>query len=518
MSKKKNQTLLWGLIIAFYIGLRLSNGLAIKEPKFYPDTQRYLDSAAQPISSLEFLAGPYPIIVPTLYKIFKSNPNAIAWFQTGISIMAWTWLSFAVMGGIQAGWLKNLAFLAILTLSLERIILLWDWVLLSESLSGSLLALYLGTWFWYLNRHKKRWSDVLVLVIVGLLWTFTRDTNAIFNLGISLLVIIGVVWRQLGQQNKAASNKYDLLLAGILLVGFVTSNHFANLAGRWIGPSMSALGIRVLVDPEKTAFFEAHGMPINAELMSFAGQKAQAIDAGFGNAPALDEFHAWYRANGKTVFAKFILSTPKQSMLAPLQNMSPLFDTVHLTYYKPAGFKQILPPPLESVIFFEQFTPGIFIFSILVFAGGFIFAIKIRKRHWIILLTLIIALYPHAFLIWHVSACDMERHAYQFRLHYNLTIILSLLFMGDAFFIAYQEQLKKLLQPILDILIRFRVLIIILGIFIVGTATFLDFLTGNGADFSIGYAQGAGIIGGLGLIGVGLWLSSKSTLELPSEQ
>jgi len=143
MPKKKNQILLWGVIMIIYIGLRLTNVAAIKEPKIYPDTQRYLDMATQPLFSLDFWAGPYPVMVPTIFKMLGSNPTAITWFQLGISIIAWTWLSYAVSSSIRTNWLRKLTFIAILALSLERTILLWDGVLLSESLSGSLLALYL---------------------------------------------------------------------------------------------------------------------------------------------------------------------------------------------------------------------------------------------------------------------------------------------------------------------------------------------------------------------------------------
>ncbi len=496
-----------------YIGLRLTNVAAIKEPKIYPDTQRYLDMATQPLFSLDFWAGPYPVMVPTIFKMLGSNPTAITWFQLGISIIAWTWLSYAVSSSIRTNWLRKLTFIAILALSLERTILLWDGVLLSESLSGSLLALYLGTWLWYLKEKKDRWLALFMLAFFGLLWAFTRDTNALFNLGVILVILVGIGLRYFFPQfQKSTSsepkNVLNLVLAGILLTSFLFSNHFANLAGRWIGPSMSALGIRVLVAPEKTSFFEAEGMPVNAELMSFAGQKALAIDGGFGDDPALDSFHDWYRENGKTVFVKFILSTPVASLLAPLQNMSPLFDTIHLTYYKPAGFNPILPPPLEKMIFFEYWNTVVTILSLSVFVVGLVFAIKHRHSHWLVLLFLLIALYPHAFLIWHASACDMERHAYQFRLHFNLTFLLSLLFVGDQIVATYQESLKKRFPLIISALSNFWLGFIILGIILSGLAIFMDFITGNAADFSIGYAQGVGILLGFSLVGGGIWLRS----------
>jgi len=102
----------------------------------------------------------------------------------------------------------------------------------------------------------------------------------------------------------------------------------------------------------------------------------------------------------------------------------------------------------------------------------------------------------------------MERHAYQFRLHFNLTVLLFFLFSVDTIFVNYGSTLRAVLTPVLRILHNIRFFLMVIGALTALMAFFLDPLIGSG-EFSIGYAQGAGIIFGICLIWLGSWLHSS---------
>jgi len=304
--KKYGHILLLGFILTIYVGLRANNVSQVKEPKIYPDTQRYLEIASQPVTSPNFWAGDYPVVVPAVHKLLGRNPVLISWFQTLFSTFSWAVLALSTTREIKTRWFQVLTLFAVLAFSLDRVIILWDWVILSESLSGSVLVLYIAAWFWLLQGKKWQWPPIIAILFLGVLWTFTRDTNALINLAVSFLILLWAIFKK--------DWRY-LIFTALFVSAYLVSSHFADMAGRWIGPSMSVLGTRVLTEPEGIAFFEDHGMPVNQALLDFAGEKAGPIAVGFGDEPELDAFHKWYREKGKMVFLEFILSTPLKSFV-----------------------------------------------------------------------------------------------------------------------------------------------------------------------------------------------------------
>jgi hypothetical protein len=67
---------------------------------------------------------------------------------------------------------------------------MWDVAMLSDSISLSLMALFIASWLWLLEDW--RWLKVALMLAVAFLWTFSRDTNAWVVLMLAaLLLIIG---------------------------------------------------------------------------------------------------------------------------------------------------------------------------------------------------------------------------------------------------------------------------------------------------------------------------------------
>ena len=71
-------------------------------------------------------------------------------------------------------------------LSLDRHIAGWDVVMLTESISISLMAIFIAAWLWLLRGWS--WGKVFSLSLIAFLWAFTRDTN-----GWILLMLSGMI-------------------------------------------------------------------------------------------------------------------------------------------------------------------------------------------------------------------------------------------------------------------------------------------------------------------------------------
>ncbi len=490
-------------ISLIYIGIRVGHIRDYKEPKIYPDTSRYLAISEQPLTSLDFWAGGYPVVVPAVHKIFEQNPAAIAGFQSGVSMLTWVGLALAVAKSAPNKSGQALMFAIVLAFSLEGAILLWDWVILSESLSGSIFVLYLTGWLWFFRQAKWDWRPAIFTLTTGVLWMFTRDTNALLNLALALLIF--------GLALFTKKWRYTIFTA-VFMLAYLISAQLAEIGGRWIGPNLSVIGTRILPDNDAQQFYIDQGMPVSAALLAFTGKKAGPVDAGFSDDPALIPFNEWHRANGKPVYVKFLLQTPIATILAPLQQPETLFNTQALFYFKPKGFEPILQSPLDGLLFFDYWNGRVLALSAIVFAVGIGLALWTRSPKWNVPLMMALFLYPHAFLIWHASGLDTARHAYLLRLHFNLTVLILGLYNLAGLYEILTPQWQRAFTRHRRQIEKYHALMMAIGLLMAALSLGIDFLMPGAGEFSIGYAQIAGFLCGAGLLGFGYWLK-RSTIK-----
>jgi hypothetical protein len=496
---KSSKTLFWGLYFVFlliYVWIRVDNISTIESINKYPDTKRYIDIAYRPINSIEFWTGEAPVAVPVIYLLFQGDFTRIAWFQTFFSIFAWSTLAFVISRQMEKEVYQFITFVILLVFSLSRVILIWDWVILSESISGSLMALLIASWFWLSKSSTWKWNRAVVVSLLGIIWIFTRDSNALIVLLSAAFPVLFVVF-----------NKGDLrmLIISVLYIGsYWLSGLCADISGRWIGPNLNVISRRILTDQMAFDFYQENGMPDGALLLSYIGENAGPADEGFrdGDENELEDFHQWHRENGKSVYIKYLLSHPITTIAAPLYNAYALMDTRPIYYYGPEGFSPILPEKFGDFIFFRSFSPSIALISIIVFISGFAVAVWKPDKQWIVPSVLFLLIYPHGFLIWHASGGDVIRHAYQLRVHYRLTLLLFILLSVNAFLIP--KSFSLFVTRWLWILRKFKTAFIIIGLLCLIISIFIDFFLPGPAEFSIGYTQGAGIILGSILFVIGL--------------
>ena len=109
-------------------------------------------------------------------------------FQLWFSILCWMALAFAAARSLRNLWVGLLAFAIVLLFGANLETGLWDSLLLTESVSISLFVLLLAMWIGWFSISSapgtapSRRFTWLAMVLVSVLYAFTRDSNLYFLL------------------------------------------------------------------------------------------------------------------------------------------------------------------------------------------------------------------------------------------------------------------------------------------------------------------------------------------------
>jgi hypothetical protein len=390
------------LVLLLYAGARvLSSPPILQKPRILADTAAYVRISLEPIYQIDFWAGSRPAAFPLLLKLAQQNFNQAAAFQLGISIIAWALLALTVSRFLQPWWLCLVALASILVLSLDRHIAGWDFVMMTESLSISSLALFITAGLWLLKGWH--WIKVAAFFCAGLLLAFTRDTNAWMLLALAFCIAVAVILHWMERRT--------LILGAGLAAVFLLSNASATLGERWVFPLGNLITQRILTDPSAFEYFQSCGMPAPPALLQLAGKYANSDDQAMFAGAALQDFRYWLRDRGKACYVEWLTANPIASIGATLHETGGLvaFSTVDRFFSN--RYRPLLPEWVAGILYPEQFTLWIWGFSTLATL------IAIVKRLWganslwaaVILMNLLIL--PHLFLTWHGDAMAPERHA-----------------------------------------------------------------------------------------------------------
>jgi hypothetical protein len=302
-----------------------------------------------------------------------------------------------------------------------RLIILWDGIMLCDSVSLSLMALFIASWLWLLEGWDLR--KAALLVALAFLWSFVYDTNAWAVLIIAALLLTGVTARRF-------QGRY-VLIASAFAVIFAVNDVSANRAHRWVVAFMNNVGMRILPSSEKTAYFAELGMSITPALMERTEKKAWSDNWAFFKDPALQQFRDWLYARGKSSYLRFLLSHPAMTIQEPLRHPEELLAP-ELGRYAPIGFSPILQGALAEVIYPKKWV------LLWVWAAAIVLGLIAGLRTWryniafLAPLGLILLVYPHAALIWHGDPNEIGRHALQVGVYFRLGLWVLLLFAADA--------------------------------------------------------------------------------------
>jgi hypothetical protein len=411
---------LYVILFIAYAALRVVNFAELQEVRLFPDTSVYTGLASRSLWDLRFWCGPRPWTAPFVFKLLGNDSSAIAVFQLMFSIVSWGVLAFVGGAAVQLYWLKPVAFGLILLFSLSAEIIMWDGVLLPDSISLSLMALLIAGWLRLLKSWQ--WHKAMLVTLIALFWSFTQDTNAWLVLMTAGALLIGVAAGRL-------ERRYVLIVVAFAII-FSVNDYSANRARRWVVAFMNNVGLRILPIPAHTEYFVQAGMPVTPALTGRAGKKAWSDDWAFIKEPELDKFRQWLYARGKATYMRFLLSHPAMTLQEPLRHPELLLSP-ELRKYAAAGFVPVIHGTLAEIVYVKKWAL-LCIWAAAV-AVGFALGTRIWKYKlaFIIPLALIVFAYPHVALVWHADPNEIERHAFRAGVHFRLGLWLLVLFAID---------------------------------------------------------------------------------------
>jgi hypothetical protein len=427
------------LILASYSTIRILNlSQAVQRVKTTADTTSYVRISKESIFGNRFLASSRPLFFPFVLKLFRNNAETVVWAQGIFSIISWSILAISVAYSLHIFFLRMAAFGLILLLSLYRYIIGWDSVLLTESFSLSLMALFVAGWLWLMKGW--RWQKVIFILIVALLWTFCRDTNAwvILMLALFLLLLLSV---------RLIDRRY-LIFSIAFMIMFFLSNLSADFGDRWIFPFQNILGRRILPNAQAVDYFTNCGMPVSSALMQLTGGYANSLDRAFYEDPVLEDYRLWLHRTGKLCYVKWLLSDPVESIRGPLAEFNTLISMQNIQpFLFSARFSPVLPGRFEAIFFPRQQL----LILLVVVSGiawiGLLTKAWMQNKVWWVVIMLNILVFPHYFIVWHGDIMGIYRHVLTVSIQFYLgTWILMLLVLDRvlSFRAAQEGGIKKL--------------------------------------------------------------------------
>lgn len=396
-------------VVGLYLFFRA--GSFVYTPVRVTDTPTYEQVSSASILSTDFWAGARPFTVPTLWKLFGDDHLRIV-AHLALSIVAWLALAAAVATAIQSKLVRRLGFSLVLLFGVTTEIILWDPLLLSESVSLSLAALLVAAWIWFVRVPER--PSVAAVLGATLLWAFVRDSHAYVILFVAVALLVSLALRA-RTSHKAA------LAAGCVVIALL-SMASANEGFRWYQPMRDILLNRVAADRGMEDYFEARLGP------------------------------NWREADARRVYARYLVSHPAYTFGDPFfgsqttpfsstDSASALLDPDLRIYNDNAADRAV---PLPGVIDDAAFVHGKGrVLALLVFIAVVAAGVALRFRAspvWVVPIVLLASTIPHGLVAYHLSGLEVDRHALEAAVLLRIGALILALFALDALLTGIRDR------------------------------------------------------------------------------
>jgi hypothetical protein len=429
------------LLAAVYVLFRLI-GFLDADPRTFRDTSGYEDVAGYSILSPGFLAGGRAPTLPLLYKLVTGDEARI-WAQLVISIACWLAVAAAVAGTVRERLLRPLGFGAVLLFSLAPEIVLWDAVLLSESVSLSLTAALIAAWLW-IARRPSPWSYGAMLALTAA-WVMARDPHAYVVVGLALVLALSIAMsRTWGGPRRLRATAAAALVA-LAAISFASANvRYARLAF----PVQNVISVRISDEPDQLAYFEDAGMPVTPKLLAAMERQRETESAlaGPGYPPTSDTpehlrdatpFHRWLLTKGQSAYTRFLLTHPGVVAEAFGHLGQVLLDPEVAFYASHAS--PWSGGPAAAAIYPRRASVALAWLALAVGLGAFVGLRFGPRPEWVVPAFLIAASLPLAIIVYHGEVLELDRHGLVSSVFLRLGALLLILFAVDRWLQARSE-------------------------------------------------------------------------------
>lgn len=362
-----------------------------------------------------FYAGQRGFTIPLFFKIFQSGESRIV-AQLVFSTIAWIVFAAVVARCVETDWLRPVAFAIILALSLTTEVILWDTLLLSESVTFALCALLIACWILLVRSPRPLW--VAAVLVLSLLWAFARDTNAYVLVVVGVLVALTLV--------RPDHRRLKVVLAFGCCAIFLVDYGSAQAGKRWLQPMVDIVDHRVLTTPPMEHYFVARGFDPNT------------------NWP----IGSWLRNRSQGVYASYLLTHPGYTLTAPFHgsqqalystadNAASLIDP-NLKIYDDNANHRFLPLPsrLEPIFFPRGIVLVGVLLALTLVAAAAVTRFAGASLVWVVPVAILVTTYPHFLVAWHQSGVEVDRHAFEAALLLRIAGFMLALFAFDQALVA----------------------------------------------------------------------------------
>jgi hypothetical protein len=280
-----------------------------RKPAYTGDKGVFARLGTRPLTDITFWTASRPFTTPLFHKFSGGNPQIVIWLQGATGAVAWLALAHALSRLVPGKWPSRLAFGLVLGLALTTGVHGWDFIVRSESLSNSFLALTLAALLNALRhaaggdrRRAGGWSAGCVIAAVFA--AGTRDTNAYVLAAFALLA----VWGAWFARRERPWLVLGALVFGLLVVA-VGSRKNAQLSGRHRTSLTQVVFQRVLTHPRRLAYFRDRlGMPTSKVLLRRKGTMLSSNNYFAKKSPALARFREWVANDGYYAYQRYLLT------------------------------------------------------------------------------------------------------------------------------------------------------------------------------------------------------------------
>jgi hypothetical protein len=382
----------------------------------------YLERSQQSLSDPAFFFSARAFTTTLIYKVCGSNPERIVRFQKIFLVASWTLLSTTLGMLVASPFLRFLSWCVFPCMALWWNILGWSSLLLSEACSFSFFAVWLSALIVFLKKPSR--LTLLVSIVVGVLFSFSKDNLPYFLLIATVLLLVSV-----RVCIKPFFERYSPLLKSLLfamLLLFLVQNVSAQIGQRQQFCLVNVLLQRIFPNPEYSAWFIDRGMPVESDILKYRGQWASLENFRLFNDMQYESFMKWVLYRGTSVYAIFLVTHPDYTF-RPFVKLLPVLFSYNLNLF--VG----LPPDIFCFRLLYAILPATSILASIALALVSFAAAIIRKRAvYVVPMVLLISLWANALFIYHADAMDVPRHCLMNMIGLECLSYMAFLLIADS--------------------------------------------------------------------------------------
>lgn len=366
-----------------------------------------------------------PWATPLLYAAVGRESRYEVWAQAAVGAICWTVLGLAIAAWFRDRVVRIVVVAAVCLLGLTTSITNWDTAVLSESLALSLTVLLLAGWLALARRPS--WGAAVLLSMATVPWLFVRQsllpTAAMVVVAAAVAAL--VTWRSGGRWRPLAG------LAVVLLVLTAVAAASYSRNREIVDTNLTVIvANRMAPAPDRLAWFVAEGMPVPA--------------GGNWDPNAMEddpEFGPWVRTEGRSTYARFLLTHPWYTITAPLPEMVTVRrsygDPVEprVTMLSPAdGYgsaRPVIPEQAERFLF-EPGATGTILTALAAVLGWAAVRRRWADRRWAVPLATIAISLASLVIGWHGATPELPRLAIVAAVALRIGLIVLAGFLAEA--------------------------------------------------------------------------------------